>query len=86
MCCGHVPPRRAADARRPVGAGFSRLSGATTRAARSAVSALFRDARRCIREVIEVVYPQLFEKLGEKFKKYERFNSYTGNLLSFNAF
>ena len=44
------------------------------------------DVRRCIREVIEVVYPQFFEKLGEKFKKYEHFNSYTGNLLSFNAF
>lgn len=38
------------------------------------------------REAIEGVYPQIFGKLGEKFKKYEHLNSYTGNLLSFNAF
>lgn len=39
-----------------------------------------------MREAIEVVYPQLFEKRGEKFKKYEHFNLCTDNLLSFNAF
>jgi len=36
--------------------------------------------------VIGAVYPQLFEKWGEKFKKYERLSLYTGNSLSFNAF
>lgn len=66
--------------------GIVRISRATTRAARSAVSALFRDARRGMREVIEAVYPQFFKKWGEKFKKYEQVSSYTGNLLSFNAF
>jgi hypothetical protein len=39
-----------------------------------------------MREVIEVVYPQFFEKQGEKFKKYEHFSLYTDNLLSLNAF
>ncbi len=66
--------------------GSSRLSRATTRTARSAVSALFRDARRGMREVTRVIYPQFFEKWGEKFKKYEQVSLYKDNLLSFSAF
>ncbi|WP_314707167.1 hypothetical protein [Rothia mucilaginosa] len=46
----------------------------------------FGDAHRRMRGEIEVVYPQLFEKSGEKFKKYEHFSLCTDNLLSFNAF
>ena len=52
----------------------------------STPAGIFGDARRCTREVIGAVYPQLFEKWGEKFKKYERLSLYTGNSLSFNAF
>jgi len=39
-----------------------------------------------MREVIEVAYPQFFEKRGEKFKKYEHNSLSIDNLLSFNAF
>ena len=47
---------------------------------------IFGDACQCSQEAIEVAYPQIFEKWGEKFKKYEHISLCTDNLLSFNSF
>ncbi|WP_279742097.1 hypothetical protein [Rothia sp. RSM386] len=59
---------------------------ALTRYKKSTPAGIFGEARRCIREVIGAVYPQLFENWGEKFKKYEHIGLFTDNLLSFDSF
>ncbi|WP_314684758.1 hypothetical protein [Rothia mucilaginosa] len=50
------------------------------------VSTFYGDARWYRQAVVEAVYPQLFEKWREKFKKYEHLSLYKGDLLSFSAF